>query len=185
MACETCDKPARRTFERWRSRFLTAGVACALALLSVSFGLSYMARDITIPDIFAYAWVMLALASIASFFTMLVCAALCRGDRWSLRQVAVALGSISVMVSMYIYCPWFISDTEEGRIAYAPIWSPSIPRIDMLDGVFLDIGRLLDQYMLVVIAGSLLSVLFMRKERSLVSGEETPSQKVTLTQKST
>ncbi len=86
---------------------------------------------------------------------------------------------------MYIYCPWFIADTEEGRIAYAPIWSPPIPRIDMLDGVLLDIGRLLDQYMLVVIAGSLLSVLFMRKERSLVSGEETPSQQVTLTQKST
>ena len=74
------------------------------------------------------------------------------------------------MVSMYIYRPWIIFDVEGGRIAYAPIWAPPHPRVTLIDGVYFAIGRLLDQYMVTVIVGGILTLLVTRQPRPLAKG---------------
>jgi len=168
------DDRSLRMWTIWRIRFLMTAMGCAV----VSLGLNLILHNMSLEDIedldsllAAFIWLTPPLGALVLFFAAFICAVVCCRICRLLRHMAVVLCDAVVMFVMYLYRPWVIYDVEGGRIAYGFIWSPPMPRVMMLDGVYFASGRLCDQYMAIIVVSSLAIMWLTRESASELSPE--------------
>ncbi len=117
-----------------------------------------------------YVLLLPPLGALASFMGAFLCASICCRGIALLHHVGVVVCDAAVMALMYMYCPWIVCDTEPPRIAYAWMWDGPPMEGPMLDGVFLAVGRLSDQYMVVIVLSSIL-ILRLTRGRVPIASE--------------
>jgi hypothetical protein len=94
----------------------------------------------------------------------------------NLRQIIIMICGFLVIVMMWIYPPWAVADGSNScTIEYGPQWDPPSPPGMIIDGCFLCISRLANQWMIVIVATSIMVYLFRNKksypdDRSRASG---------------
>jgi hypothetical protein len=164
LADMDADAPPEQTYARWRYILLLIAAGCALVSLGMDLvPRSFISSDFDAPPWLVAAWFAPPISALVSFVGAFLCALGCGRGRSLLRHVSVVLCDATVMALMYLYRPWMLFDTEPPRIAYGFMWSPPPPRMEMLDGMAFAVGRLVLQYMLVILVSSILTLLLTRE----------------------
>jgi len=155
-----------QTYIRLRDVFLLVAAGCAVLAIVLIHVLSdpvIVPSASYVPGLVGVLFAV-PVSALVSFVGAFLCALGCRRSRRLLRHAGVVLTDVAIMALMYAYCPWVPFDTEPAGIVYAPMWSPPPPREIAIDGVpLLAIGRLADQYMVVILASSILILLLTRR----------------------
>jgi hypothetical protein len=163
------DAATEQTCARLRDKFLVVAAGGAALIISLIHVLPwFIPRDADLPWLVEVLLALL-LSALVSFIGAFLCALGCRRSRRLLRHAGVVLADVAIVALMYVYCPWVYFETDPPKIVYAPIWSPPLRSEMMIDGQsLLAVGRLIDQYMLVIIASSILILLLTRRPAAQV-----------------
>jgi len=160
------DERTKRVYAIWRRRLLVIAIACAVIALTMARVVSWLAPEYppepAYVSLMGYTWLTISLVALAAFAGALLCTLICCRGTALRRHVSVVLVDAVLMVLMYLYAPWIAPDDT---IVYGwmgpPPWRPNEP-LSLYEWPFA-IGRFSDQYMLLVIASSVLILWLTRK----------------------